>query len=102
MDEAQCLRLRPMLEDACAFVFSHRKIDDPSEEQERRLELLAAVYALKTYYSCAEQSVSSFTAGDVKFTSSAEADGRWEKLWRQLCGENRDIIDSGNFIFGRV
>ena len=104
-DVTEMCRFRGMLEDACRYVEAHAAVVSPSAEQTARLELLAAAYAFRMSELCDTDRITSFTAGDVKFTSSARSAGevgRAEHLWRQLCRDNADLLKTGGFIFGRI
>ena len=63
---------------------------------------LAAAYAYRMLEICDTDRITSFTAGDVKFTSSDGKTGRAEQLWEQLCRDNSDIFNTNGFIFGRI
>lgn len=95
-------RYHALLDDACAFVQEHCAVSEPNENQMRTLELLAAVYAFRLYEICSAENITSFTAGDVKITSSAAAGGKAEALWQELCEKNTDLIQVTGFIFGRI
>ena len=99
---AQMCRWHPMIEDACRYVEAHTAVTEPDAAQTARLELLAAAYAYRMMEICDTDRLTSFTAGDVKFTSSAGEAGSAEKLWRQLCEDNADILNTNGFIFGRI
>lgn len=102
IEEAELSRYETLIGDACDYVQSRCKVDDPDSGQTKRLEMLAAAYALKLYGACTEDGLSQFVAGDVRLTLSAGKDGIGEKRWRELAAENADLIDFGGFIFGRV
>lgn len=102
LNEAEAAACRPLVELACDYVNAHSKTGDTDGERREAFEELAAAYALKLYDCCSDSDLTSFTAGDVKFTSSAGAGGRGERLWKALCEAYKDLINTGNFIFGRV
>lgn len=102
LNSAELPRWRPLVEDACGWVRAHCRVSEPDDGQEKRLELLAAAYALKLYSACGGSQLSQFVAGDVRLTSSADLAQRAESLWRELTRSNADLIDAGGFIFGRV
>ena len=102
IEAGEAFRFSDLIGDACAFVESHCRVEAPDESQQRRLEALAAAYALRLYDIYGESNLRSFTAGDVKFTSSADSVGKGERLWQELKAANSDLIDAGNFLFGRV
>ncbi len=102
VEEAELSRFETIIADACDYVQSRCRVDDPDSGQIRRLEMLAAAYALKLYGTCAEDGLSQFVAGDVRLTLSAGKDGIGEKHWRELAEDNADLIDTGGFLFGRV
>ena len=94
-------RWRGLVEDACTYVEAHTAVESPDEAQTRALELLAAAYAYRLFEICNADKLTSFTAGDVKLTSSAR-EGSAEKLWRSLCEEHTGLIDMKGFLFGRI
>ena len=98
-DVSEMCRWRGLIEDACRYVEAHAAVTAPDREQSARLELLAAAYAYRMLEICDTDRLTSFTAGDVKFTSS---DGRAEQLWQQLCRDNSDLLNTNGFIFGRI
>lgn len=102
IEETELGHWQTLLEDACAYVQSRCKVENPGSDETRRLEMLAAAYALKLYGACAEDGLSQFVAGDVRLTLSAGKDGVGEKHWRELAADNADLIDTGGFLFGRV
>lgn len=93
---------RTLIDDACGFIEGHTVVSDPDDKQIRRMELLSAAYAFKLYEMFSDDKVTSFTAGDVKITSSAEGKSRSEKIWSELCSQSSDLIDTTDFIFGRI
>lgn len=94
-------RIQPLIEDACGYIQS-RLICKADKTNSDRIEMLAAVYALKLYSLCNEEGITSFTAGDVKITSPAGDAGRGEKLWREYSRRCSDLIGNESFLFGRV
>lgn len=98
----QMCRWRTLVEDACAFVQAHTVISSPDAAQSRAMELLAAAYAYRLYEICNADGLSSFTAGDVKITSSASQGHSADALWRSLCAEYAELLDNKGFIFGRI
>ena len=102
IDADELSRWRGLIEDACLYVTSRCKKQNPSSADERRLELLGAAYAFKLYVMCGSGQLSEFTAGDVKLASSADKQVQAEKLWRELTDASPDLIDAGGFLFGRV
>ena len=94
-------RWRGLVEDALEYIGAHTRVGSPDEAQTRALELLAAAYAYRLFEICNASNLTSFTAGDVKLTSSAR-EGSAEKLWRSLCSEYSGLIDTKGFMFGRI
>ena len=101
-DVSEMCRWRGIIDDACLYVKAHAAVTEPDREQSARLELLAAAYAYRMLEICDTDRLTSFTAGDVKFTSSDGKTGRAEQLWEQLCRDNSDIFNTNGFIFGRI
>lgn len=93
---------KTVIDDACSYVQSIVKKPEPDAVDKLRIETLCAVYAFRLYSLCNDDSSSSFTAGDVKITSSANGDGKAEKLWREYSQQYGDLIDSSSFLFGAV
>ena len=69
---------------------------------ELRLENLCAVYAFKLYSLCNDDSISSFSAGDLKISSSADGESRAEKLWREYADKSQDLIGREKFLLGVI
>lgn len=102
VENKELSKWRTLIDDACAFVEEHAVVDNPDKMQTRRMELLSAAYAFRLYEMCSDDNVTSFTAGDVKITSSAAGRGRSEKIWNELCSQSGDIINTDGFVFGRI
>lgn len=102
IDKREAAAWRPLIEDACAYINSHLLVDDPDEAQKKRLEMLCAAYAYKNYCMCNDNSLSSFTAGEVHIASPVRQEKRAKELWNSLLSESGDLIRSENFLFGRV
>lgn len=94
-------RWRGLVEDALAYIEAHSTVDTPDEAQTGALEFLAAAYAYRLFEICNADNLTSFTAGDVNITSSAQ-EGSAERLWQSLCGEYSGLMDIKGFIFGRI
>lgn len=73
-----------------------------SEDDELRLENLCAVYAFKLYSLCNDDSISSFSAGDLKISSSADGESRAERLWREYADKSQDLIGREKFLLGVI
>lgn len=102
VDSTESERWSPLVEIACDYVLRHCAVEQPDLDQTKRLEMLAAAYALKLYCLSADEGVTQFAAGDVRVTSSA---GRLQKsirLWNELAEANTDLIQAEGFLFGRV
>ena len=94
-------RWRGLVEDALSYIEAHSTVDTPDEAQTGALEFLAAAYAYRLFEICNADNLTSFTAGDVNITSSAQ-EGSAERLWQSLCGEYSGLMDIKGFIFGRI
>ncbi len=101
IDSSELPKWRSLVEDACAYVQSRCKAENPDSEQTARLEMLGAAYALRLFSLCGDQ-ITQFIAGDVHVTSSADRRQRAEQLWRELAANSADLIHTDGFIFGRV
>lgn len=102
LDSVDAEKYRVLAEDACDHVMSLCKVTEPDSAQSARLEMLAAAYLLKLYGMCDAPKLTSFAAGDVKFTSSAGGHSHGALLWEELCAASTDLINPTGFLFGRV
>ncbi len=93
---------KALIDDACDYVNSVLIKKELSESEARKVEMLCAVYALKLHSLCNDENITSFTAGDVQITSPENRTDRGEKLWREYSEKCRDLIDTKEFLFGRV
>ena len=103
IDSDELPRWEPLIGDGCRYVTARCTVSSPDEEQEKRLEALAAAYAFRVYARCGGEQIASFTAGDVHITSSAGAEDKGEALWKSLCEDSTDLLQSGSgFFFERI
>ena len=103
IDSDELPRWEPLIGDGCRYVTARCTVSSPDEEQEKRLEALAAAYAFRVYARCGGEQIASFTAGDVHITSSTGSRGRGEALWRTLCAQSTDLLRSENgVLFERI
>ena len=102
MSSADALRWRSLVDDAADCVNRRRTVAEPDGSQTKRLEMLAAAYAYRSYCMCNDDSPASFKAGEVHYTSPARDLDRAERLWRRAVSESGDIYRADNFLFGRV
>ena len=49
-----------------------------------------------------DDSISSFSAGDLKISSSADGESRAEKLWREYADKSQDLIGREKFLLGVI
>lgn len=101
LETEEAAHLLPLAEDACAYVQERCRVSEPDEAQMRRLELLAAAYALRLY-SLRGGQLQQFTAGDVRLTAAAGWTENAGRLWRELAADSTDLIKNDDFLFGRV
>lgn len=101
LETEETARLLPFAEDACAYVQERCVVSEPDEAQTRRLELLAAAYALRLY-SLRGGQLKQFAAGDVRLTAATGPAENACRLWRELVSDSTDLIKSDDFLFGRV
>lgn len=101
-DSAEAVKWRSVIDDACAYVYSRITKNELSAGDECRLELLCAAYAYRLYAMSAGRGFSSFKAGDVTVTSSADEAQRAERLWLDQLAKCSDLIKREGFLFGRV
>ena len=78
IDGAEAYKWKSIIDDAVVYVNSIVTKENLSEDDELRLENLCAVYAFKLYSLCNDDSISSFSAGDLKISSSADGESRAE------------------------
>lgn len=103
IESSELPRWQPVIEDACRAISARCIVPSPDEEQQKRLEALAAAYAFRLFSRCGGEQISSFTAGDVHITSSAGAEDKGEALWKSLCEDSTDLLKSGSgFFFERI
>lgn len=89
--------------DACRYIERRKTDRELSQDDVQRLELLAAAYAFRLFsLRRNSEDFKSFSAGDVRITSSADSGENAEKLWNALCAENSDLLRGDGFLFGRV
>lgn len=102
IDSEEMFRWQALTEDAVDYVQQRCAVREPDEAQTKRLEALAAAYALKLYALCGDDGLTQFVAGDVHLTSSADKRMRAGELWAELAAQNADLIGTEGFLFGRV
>lgn len=98
----ELFNLSDLIDTAVSYINAHSKVENPDEEQTKRLEMLCAAYAFWLYDMCNDAGVTSFTAGDVKLTSSAGGKSRGQSLWLELQRSGSDLLRGDSFIFGRM
>ena len=96
IDGAEAYKWKSIIDDAVVTK------ENLSEDDELRLENLCAVYAFKLYSLCNDDSISSFSAGDLKISSSADGESRAEKLWREYADKSQDLIGREKFLLGVI
>ncbi|MED9969522.1 MAG: hypothetical protein UFA98_05860 [Ruminococcus sp.] len=102
IDISEASKWRSVIEDSEAYINSRLLVDEPTAEQQKRIDMLVAAYAYKTYCLCNENNVTAFKAGEVQLTSSARRGDGAQKLWRKLISQSGDLISGDEFLFGRV
>ena len=102
IDGAEAYKWKSIIDDAVVYVNSIVTKGNLSEDDELRLENLCAVYAFKLYSLCNDDSISSFSAGDLKISSSADGESRAEKLWREYADKSQDLIGREKFLLGVI
>ena len=91
-----------LIENAAGYIDSLCAVENPDCRQTKRLENLCAVYAYRLYETRGVSDVTSFTAGDVKITSSAGGKGGAQALWQEQKKLCADLLRAENFLFGRM
>lgn len=102
LDNSEIYKWRILIGDACNYIYSHLKKRNLSKNDKRRVEVLCAIYAFRLYSLCNAENITSFTAGDVRIESSGNDIKKADRLWNEYAGKWHDLIDSENFLFGRV
>ena len=102
LDADEILKWRTTVEDACGYVLSLSKTDSPDDGQLKRLELLAAAYALYLFELSGGTRVNKLTAGEVRLELSSDGAADAARLWKELSAHNADLIRTEDFLFGRV
>lgn len=85
IDGAEAYKWKSIIDDAVVYVNSIVTKGNLSEDDELRLENLCAVYAFKLYSLCNDDSISSFSAGDLKISSSADRRKPCRKAVEGIC-----------------
>ena len=102
IDRDELKRCRELIEAACRYVDSHKRIQSPDCEQTSRLELLSAAYANKLWSISCESEVKNISAGDFSLSVGDGQLKRADRLWRELASASTDIFDSGERVFGVI
>lgn len=93
---------KSLIDDACSYVNSIVIKENLDAADNLKIETLCAVYAYRLYSLCNGQEFSSFKAGDVALTSSAEGTDRADKLWQEYLSQYSDLVKQQGFLFGAV
>lgn len=101
-ESGDSLKWRSIIDDACAYVYSRITKKQLTYNDERRLELLCAVYAYRLYAMCGKSEATSFKVGDVTVTSPANEAERAEKLWQDQLIKCSDLVRKEGFLLRRV
>ena len=72
IDGAEAYKWKSIIDDAVVYVNSIVTKENLSEDDELRLENLCAVYAFKLYSLCNDDSISSFSAGDLEYADKSQ------------------------------
>lgn len=102
LDNDEIYKWKTLIDDACDYVGSIVVKKNPDESETRKIEMLCAAYAFKLYSLCNDENITSFTAGDVQITSPESSESKGERLWKEYCQKFGELIDTKNFLFGRV
>jgi hypothetical protein len=102
LENSEIYKWDSIIDEACKYVNSLLKSEISDDYDKLRLENLCAVYSYRLYCLCNNNTLSSFKAGDVTITSSAPSVDKAEMLWKDYCLKCQDLIDSQEFLFGRV
>lgn len=102
LSNSEIYEWRSLIDEACDYVNSIVIKENPDSLDDKRIEILCAVYAYRVYSLCKEQEVSSFKAGDVSITSPAGDTQRADKLWTEYLERYSDLVQKKRFLFGAV
>lgn len=102
IDNGEIYKWRSIIDDACTYVSSCVIKNKLNDTDNKRIEMLCAVYAFRLYTMCNDENITSFTAGDVTVASPDGRAQKAEKLWNEYKNKSYDLIDVDKFIFGRV
>ena len=100
IDGAEAYKWKSIIDDAVVYVNSIVTKGDLSEDDELRLENLCAVYAFKLYSLCNDDSISSFSAGDLKISSSADGESVPKSCGGNMPTSRRTLSAEKNFCLG--
>lgn len=101
LSDDEVYKHRALIDEACEYVSSLVVKSEFDKSDEKRLEMLSAAYALRLYCLCNNDNITSFVAGDVHITSPDGGD-KAERLWQEYYRLCEDIVESRDFLFGRV
>ena len=100
IDGAEAYKWKSIIDDAVVYVNSIVTKENLSEDDELRLENLCAVYAFKLYSLCNDDSISSFSAGDLKISSSADGESVPKSCGGNMPTSHRTLSAEKNFCLG--
>lgn len=100
IDGAEAYKWKSIIDDAVVYVNSIVTKGNLSEDDELRLENLCAVYAFKLYSLCNDDSISSFSAGDLKISSSADGESVPKSCGGNMPTSRRTLSAEKNFCLG--
>ncbi|RGH87718.1 hypothetical protein DW745_06560 [Ruminococcus sp. AM28-29LB] len=100
IDGAETYKWKSIIDDAVVYVNSIVTKGNLSEDDELRLENLCAVYAFKLYSLCNDDSISSFSAGDLKISSSADGESVPKSCGGNMPTSRRTLSAEKNFCLG--
>lgn len=102
LEKSEVYNWKSVIDEAVRFVGSRLRKQELDLSDMLRVETLCAVYAYRLYTLCSDDGISSFTAGDVKLTSSADAVKKAERLWNEYKFLCSDLVNADEFLFGAI
>ena len=102
LDDAEITRWSPVLRESMEYVRTLVNTDEFTDEQERRADSAAGVYAYYRYVCCTIDDERSFRAGELNVTLNSEKSQLAEKMWESELKALRDSLVDAPFVFRRI
>lgn len=102
LDRSAALSWASILEDAGRYVRTLCAKEEPTDDENTRLDSLAGVYAYYRYLVYTFDNTRTVRAGDLSVTYDSGALNRAEQLWKSELAQNGDLVDGSYFTFRSV